>query len=287
MKFSIPLHRLPALSRWSLALALVLSTALATPLRSVADRDDSSDDWTKGTPDFEWSGALKANQSVTIKGVNGRIIAGTTSGDKVEVRAWKHANRSDPAEVKIEMTTDENGITVCALYPAPSGSTPNTCEAGDHTHMNVKDNDDVQVRFVVRVPAGIGFNAHNVNGGVTAIGLTGPVKARTVNGAVEIVTSGRAEASTVNGSIHASLGASSWTDPVKFETVNGGIHLSVPTTLNADVDCSTVNGSIESDLPWLVKGRIGRTHVEGTFNKGGSPLRISTVNGSIEINSGT
>lgn len=274
------------LTRWSVALALLFTTTVAAPLSVRADDDDHADKWATGTPDFEWAGALKSGQSVVIKGVSGKIIAGATSGDKVEIRAWKHGKHSDPAQVKIEMVPSADGITVCALYPSPFGYPPNTCEAGDNSHSHTNNN-DVEVRFVVRVPAGIGFSAHSVNGGVTAVGLTGAVSASTVNGSVEIVTSGRAEASTVNGSIHASLGAASWSDPIKFQTVNGGISLSVPTNLNADVDASTVNGSIESDLPWLVHGKIGRTHMQGTFNKGGSPLKIATVNGSIEIRSGT
>ena len=286
MKFHFPASPMPAAMRWSLALALTLSTTLATPLRSSADDDDNGEKWATGTPDFEWAGALKSGQSVEIKGVNGRIIAGSTSGDKVEIRAWKHGKRSDPADVKIELIPHAGGITVCAVYPTPAGSPPNKCEPGEDSRIHTRDN-DVEVRFVVRVPAGIGFLAHNVNGGVTAVGLTGAVSATTVNGSVEIVTSGRAQATTVNGSIHASLGIANWSDPVKFETVNGAIRLSVPNNLNADVEASTVNGSISSDLPWLVHGTMGRTHMKGTINKGGSPLRLETVNGSIEINSGT
>ncbi|MGH7742232.1 MAG: DUF4097 family beta strand repeat-containing protein [Candidatus Eiseniibacteriota bacterium] len=276
-----------AAMRWGFALALLLSATVVTPLRSSAhDYDDDDQSWATGTPDFEWGGALKSGQRVEIKGVNGRIIAGATTGDKVEIRAWKHGKHSDPAEVKIELIPHSGGITVCAVYPTPPGSPENRCEPGNDSHSHTRNN-DVEVRFVVRVPAGIGLMANTVNGGVTAVGLTGAVSASTVNGSVEIVTSGRAQASTVNGSIHAALGASSWSDPVSFETVNGGIHLSVPTNLNADVEASTVNGSIESDLPWLVHGKIGRTHMQGTINKGGSPLKIATVNGSIEIRSGT
>lgn len=283
---------LRSLGRWGLALALVAATTLPGPMRALADDNDDDDaadqgpKWATGTPDFEWAGALKAGQRVIIKGVNGHIVAGATSGDKVEIRAWKHGRHSDPAKVKIEMVPDAQGVTVCAVYPAPFGHPDNTCEAGEDSHSHTSNN-DVEVRFVVRVPAGVSFSAHSVNGGVTAVGLKGPVSASTVNGSVEIVTSGRAEATTVNGSINASLGAASWSDPVNFQTVNGGIHLSVPTNLNADVECSTVNGSIESDLPWMVHGKIGRTHIQGTFNKGGSPLHIATVNGSIEIRSGT
>jgi hypothetical protein len=286
MRFDHHGNPVQVLMRWAVALAVVFATTVPATRIARADDDDHAEKWATGTPDFEWAGALKAGQRVVIKGVNGRIIAGATTSDKVEIRAWKHGRHSDPAEVKIEMVPDKDGVTVCALYPAPFGSSPNTCEAGDDSHSHVNNN-DVEVRFVVRVPAGVGFSAHNVNGGVTAVGLTGAVSASTVNGSVDIVTSGRAQASTVNGSIRAALGAANWSDPVKFETVNGGISLSVPTNLNADVECSTVNGSIESDLPWLVHGKIGRTHMQGTFNKGGSPLKIATVNGSIEIRSGT
>ena len=264
---------------WRLGGAALLIAGLAVPsLASDASR------WATGTPDFEWSGALKPGQSVEIKGVNGSIIAG--KGDKVEIRAWKHGRRSDPSDVKIELIPHEGGITVCALYPTPFGSPTNRCEPGEGGHMNTRNN-DVEVRFVVRVPAGVGFVARTVNGAVTAIGLTGPTEAYTVNGSVDVATSGRAEAETVNGSIHAALGITSWSEPVEFKTVNGRIELSVPTGLNADIEASTVNGSIESDLPFVVHGKIGRSHLRGTINKGGSPLRLETVNGGIRILAGT
>ncbi len=270
------------LARWILGMGAALVLVAGAP----GARASGDDRWANGTPDFEWSGALKAGQLVEIKGVNGSIIAGVSTGDKVEIRAWKHARRSDPASVKIELIPHGQGITVCSVYPTPFGSSPNRCEPGEDGHMSTRNN-DVEVRYVVRVPAGIGFTARNVNGSVTAVGLSGPVKAHTVNGSVEVVTSGRAEAQTVNGSINASLGIKRWDEPVSFQTVNGRIEISVPHDLDADLDASTVNGSIESDLPWLVQGKIGRTHMRGTINKGGSPLRLETVNGSIRIRSGT
>ena len=266
---------------WRLGGAAALIACLAVPALA-----SDAPGWATGTPDFEWSGALRPGQSVEIKGVNGSIIAGKSSGDKVEIRAWKHARRSDPSEVKIELIPHSGGITVCSLYPTPFGSSPNNCEPGEGGHMNTRNN-DVEVRYIVRVPAGVGFVARTVNGSVTAIGLTGPTEAYTVNGSVDVATAGRAEAETVNGSIHASLGVTSWSEPIEFKTVNGRIELSVPTGLNADIEASTVNGSIESDLPFVVHGKIGRSHLRGTINKGGSPLRLETVNGGIRILAGT
>jgi len=269
-------------SRWVAGAlsALTLIATLAVP--AFADAPG----WATGTPDFEWSGAIKAGQTIEIKGVNGAIIAGKTSGDKVEIRAWKHGHHSDPAEVKIELIPHPGGITVCSVYPTPFGSSQNRCEPGEDSHISTRNN-DVEVRYVVRVPAGVGFTARTVNGSVTALGLTGPTLAHTVNGSVEVSTAGRAEAETVNGSIRASIGIKSWDDALDFRTVNGGIEVSVPSDLNADLEASTVNGSIESDLPVTVHGSIGRRHLRGTLNKGGSALRIETVNGGIRITSGT
>ncbi|HTM58188.1 MAG TPA: DUF4097 family beta strand repeat-containing protein [Candidatus Udaeobacter sp.] len=265
-----------------LGIAITLVALLHAP--SLAK---DSDEWKEsGTPDFEWSGALKTGQTVEIKGINGSIIAGSTSGNQVEIRAWKHARHSDPTSVKIELIPHAGGLTVCSVYPTPFGSAPNRCEPGEGGHMNTRNN-DVEVRYVVRVPATVGFVARNVNGSVTAIGLSGPTEANTVNGSVTVATAGRAEAETVNGSIHASLGVHRWTDPIEFKTVNGRIELSVPPDLDAEVDASTVNGGIESDLPMTLTGKIGRTHLHGTINKGGSPLRLETVNGGIHITSGT
>ena len=66
--------------------------------------------------------------------------------------------------------------------------------------MSANEN-DVSVRFTVRVPAGVRFVARTVNGDVAAEGLTGDVQATTVNGGVRLSTAGQADAETVNGSI--------------------------------------------------------------------------------------
>src|SRR6266487_1624535 len=100
-------------------------------------------------------------QAIEIKGVNGDVRAVAGSGD-VEVTAVKHARRSDPDEVKIEVVQHEDGVTICAVYPS-DGRRENSCDAGDGGHMNVRDN-DVTVDFTVLVPAGVRFPANTVNG---------------------------------------------------------------------------------------------------------------------------
>src|SRR2546427_8245584 len=147
--------------------------------------------------EFHWKGKVAQGKAIEIKGVTGDVRAVAGSGD-VEVTAVKHARRSDPDEVKIEVVQHENGVTICAVYPS-DGRRENSCEAGEGGHMNVRDN-DVIVDFTVRVPEGVRFAGNTVNGEVEAANLSGDVEANTVNGNIRISTAGYAEAQTGNGS---------------------------------------------------------------------------------------
>src|SRR5213595_2139345 len=135
--------------------------------------------------EFHWKGKVAPGKAIEIKGVNGDVRADAGSGD-VEVSAVKHARRSDPGEVKIEVVQHEDGVTICAVYPN-DGRRENTCEARDGGHMNVRDN-DVTVDFTVRVPADVRFIGTTVNGEVEAANLASDVQANTVNGSIRIST---------------------------------------------------------------------------------------------------
>ncbi len=104
-----------------------------------------------------------------------------------------------------------------------------------------------------------------------------------MNGSIRVSTSGSAEASTVNGSITASMGRAQWTDALEFHTVNGGITLNLPANVSTEVRASTVNGDIETDFPLMVTGRLGPRRVTGTIGSGGRRLALETVNGSIRL----
>src|SRR5690606_31218321 len=125
---------------------------------------------------------------------------------------------------------------------------PNECAAGDGGRNSVQNN-DVSVEWEVQVPRGVNLTARTVNGSIDATGLSGTTLARTVNGAVRVSTSGIAQASTINGSIDATLGSSDWQDDLEFESTNGSVVVSFTGDLNAQVDASTVTGSIETDYP--------------------------------------
>src|SRR5438874_1684661 len=231
--------------------------------------------------EFRWHGALAAGRVIEIKGVNGSVEAEPASGGEVEVLAVKRARRSNPDDVRIEVVQHGDGVTICAVYPNADGE-PNTCAPGRGGHMNVRDN-DTSVNFTVRVPAGVRFTGHTVNGKVSAENLSADVEAMTVNGSVNVSTTGLARAHTVNGSITATMGRADWEGEMEFKTVNGGIDVTFPSGLSAEVEAKTLNGEITSDFPLTVQGTFSRRHMTGTIGGGGRELRLETVNGSVQI----
>ena len=232
--------------------------------------------------EFRWREPLAAGRVIEIKGVNGSVEAVPAAGGEVEVVAVKRARRSNPDDVRIEVVRHGDGVTICAVYPAPEGEQPNTCAPGGSGRMSVRNN-DTTVNFTVRVPAGVRFTGHTVNGKVEANNLSADVDAKTVNGSINVTTSGLARAKTVNGSITVSMGRADWSDDLEFKTVNGGIDLSVPGSLSAQVHVRTVNGSISTDFPMTVTGSFSKRRLNGTIGGGGRDLHLETVNGSVQL----
>jgi Putative adhesin len=232
--------------------------------------------------EFRWKGQVAPGLSVEIKGVNGDISAEAASGSEVEVVANRKAARSDPNSVNLKVVEHPGGVTICAVYPSDDPDNPNICEPGRGGRMSVRNN-DVQVDFSVKVPAGVAFNGRTVNGEIRASSLGGNVISHTVNGAIQISTTGYAEANTVNGEISAKIGDANWPDSLEFKTVNGEIVLDLPATLNTEVKADTFNGEISTDFPLTLLGKMSRKHLSGRIGNGGRELVLKTLNGSIKL----
>lgn len=266
-------------------LALVLGAAAplvsaCSSARAYAQTSKNSD-----TP-FTWSGTVREGRWVYVRNLNGPVRVEQGTGDKVEVRAEKRWRRGDPEDVKITVRQVGAGggdVIVCALWNDRS-----TCdEDGYHSHSDGwwrnNDHNDVQVEFVVRLPAGVKIDASTVNGRVEIDGATSNVVAHTVNGSIDArSTGGSVTAHTTNGDVMVSSARLDG-DHTEFSTVNGTVTVSLPASVNADVEMHTVNGRLSSDFPLTVEGSFSPRRLHATLGKGGPTLRLSTVNGSIRL----
>ncbi len=70
---------------------------------------------------------------------------------------------------------------------------------------------------------------------------------------------------------------------VSIVTYNGGIEFTAPPGFSAQVEASTHNGSVHTDLPITVIGKVSKNEMKGTIGAGKGKLRLETHNGSIRI----
>jgi hypothetical protein len=255
--------------------ALMVGAVLALAVPVTAQQSDR---------DFRWTGRLAAGQWIEVKGIIGSIDAQPASGNEVEVTAIKREGRRGRVEdVRIEAVRHDDGVTICALYPSRRGR-ENECDVGDRWHSNNDDN-DVRVDFVVRVPRGVHFMGRTVSGSVDAIDLPADAKASSVSGDVEVSAAGVVEASTVSGSIRATMGSARPGRDLSFNTVSGSITLYVPANFQADFDAETLSGDIDSDFPISVRRHryVGVSAYGRIGDRGGHALSMETVSGSIRL----
>jgi DUF4097 and DUF4098 domain-containing protein YvlB len=144
---------------------------------------------------------------------------------------------------------------------------------------------------------------HSGDGALTANALKGTVRLRTGDGAIEgnnldgkfdavsgdgrVRLEGRFDAlkiKTGDGSIDVRAAAGSKMESGwNIITGDGSIELTLPKDLQADVDASSSDGHVTSDIPITVVGETNKTRVRGKLNGGGQPLTIHTGDGSIHL----
>ncbi len=247
-----------------------ITVALLAGLGSAAAQNDD---------EFTWSGSIAPGKTVQIKNANGPLVAEYTDGDRIEVSAIKEGPSDDREEVTFEVVEHDDGVTICSIYPGRFWSR-NDCDP-DSGHMSSNKN-KTEVTFTVRVPAGVRFVGETMNGRIGADNLRSDVELMTMNGAIEVWTTGWASASTMNGKVSARIGSADWSGELELESMNGAIEVILPADANADVNASTMNGSVESD--WVLeKSGWLRNKANGTIGSGGRSISLSTMNGDIRL----
>lgn len=257
-----------------------LALAVATLAAAFAPFVPSHSVHAKGTPrteTFHWTGAVTAGETFIVNGVNGSIELEPSSDNTVVVDAVKKGRRSSPTSVQIDVRQDKGRTVVCAVYPGMRCSPDGTLSGSNR-------NNDVTVAFTIHVPAGVRVRARTVNGSVTSHARTPDIEARSVNGSVELETTGRGVGHTVNGNVDVVVNAARLSDDLECNAVNGNVRLRLPHKTDADVEIETVHGRIDVDFPMNDLRRSSHTeHLDGRIGNGGHQVMCKTVNGSVSV----
>ncbi len=233
--------------------------------------------------DFHWQANLKPGQTLEIIGRNGGIEATGATGDAAQVEGNKESH-GDANEVFVEVVEYADGVTICAVYE--KDAQPGHCHRGgadsDHHGWSWHSN-RTKLNFNVKVPRGVVLKAMTTNGGIRCRDLNSVVEAATTNGNVDVATSEWASARTTNGGVTVAMGSAKWSGEIELMTTNGSVHASLPASSEFKVRAATTNGGIHTDFPVTVVGSFGSKDLSGTVGAGGRDLRLATTNGGIDI----
>ena len=143
--------------------------------------------------------------------------------------------------------------------------------------------DDKRIDYVLHVPSNLELEVMTVNGRINTRGVDGETQATTVNGRIDIETTGLNElrATTVNGPVKATFTRDF--QGAQFKTVNGGVEAFFPQSASFAVDLSQMNGDFEASFPLSIHSNPGSRRVSGEVNGGRHDLKIVTVNGDVEL----
>ncbi|MDT5269697.1 MAG: hypothetical protein QOH49_1883 [Acidobacteriota bacterium] len=258
-----------------LSLAALLALVLTAADASQAQRSERPE----LTEEFHQTYTLAAGGRVSLSNINGAVKVQTWERAEVKVDAVKRAYTAERLrEAQIKVDASSNRVRIETEYP---DSTLRWSDRDGERHEN-----PANVEYTLTVPRGVNIDEINlINGNLSIAGVAGPVKASSINGHLTAVgLSGPVNLSVVNGRLEATLDRLSDAGDVNLSAVNGPLVVTLPSDANATLRASTVHGGITNDfnLPVRVGEYVGRD-LEGRIGTGGADVRLSNVNGSVNI----
>lgn len=259
-------HELQARSAFVLTFcAMLLTTQAAT----------ASDHRGDLTEEFHQTYALAPDGRIELDNINGPVHITAWDQNQVKVDAVKYAySKERLEEAKIEVDSGKDYLSIRTRYPEH-----------DHTFNWGSHNNPAEVEYTLTVPRGARLDEIKlINGSLDVNGVSGEVDASCINGRLEAHNlSGRAELSTINGHLDAKFDQLPGSS-VQLKSVNGSVDLTIPSDSKAEIEASTMSGGIDNDFGLHVNHHNFVGHdLRGELGNGGSRIRISNVNGHIEI----
>lgn len=236
--------------------------------------------------DFHNSYPVGPGSRISVSNVSGNVIVKGYEGTAVVVSGFKEGRDRDLVEV--EDLSGPNTVQVKVRYPR-------NC------------NCDASVKFEVQVPRSVSYNFDHLStasGDIEVSNVTGDLRIKTASGEVEVkgtagslridVASGNirvedaagpVSARTASGNVKVEITRLDGSESMEFSSASGNVDVRVPANIDADVEMSTLSGSLSSDFPLHVEQRRygpGR-RATGQVGSGTRRLRINSVSGNVSL----
>jgi hypothetical protein len=271
-------------ARHALAAVALLASALPRPLAAQRNTISDDADWldncrSNGSWNDDRGRACEVRQIPVRLSGRSLEIDGRQNGG-IRVQGWDGDSVRVTARLQAQAESDEGARTMLkdVKIVADGRSVRAEGPSGWRAH------EGWSASYVVWVPRRFDLSLEANNGGLGVNGVTGKLDLRTTNGSVALTdVGGDVRARTQNGSLNVQLAGVRWDGSgLDAETQNGSVRLAVPDNYAAQLETGTVNGSIHTDFPITVQGRISR-RLSLPLNGGGKTIRAITTNGTVRI----
>ena len=226
------------------------------------------------TEEFHQTYTITADGRIELDNINGDVHISSWDRNEVKVDAVKYADTKERLdEAKIEVDSGKDYLSVRTKYPGHN----NNWNWGSH-------NNPASVEYTLTVPRTARLDEIKlINGALDITGIAGEVRASCINGRLDGNNlSGRAELSTVNGRLEAKFDQIA-KQSVELNSVNGSVSLTIPSDSNAEIEANTVSGNINNDFGLHVSHHFVGHNLRGEIGQGGAHIKLSNVNGRIEV----
>jgi len=226
------------------------------------------------TEEFHQTYPLTAGGRIELDNINGAVHITAWDRNEVKVDAVKYAGSKERLnEAKIEVEHGSDHVSIRTHYP-------------DHDHIfNGGWNDPAGVEYTLNVPRNARLDEIKlINGSLDVHGVAAEVRASCINGRLTAEgLQGRVKLETINGRMDARFEHVA-DSPIELESVNGSLELTLPSDVKAELEASTISGGIDDDFGLQVRHHHFVGHdMRGELGGGGTRIRLSNVNGRIEI----
>lgn len=166
---------------------------------------------------------------------------------------------------------------------------PNTQPAPPKIRHNGKnavlvDAADPLFGLLVRLPDRVSLVVRCGKGNVDVTDVSGAIDVHTHDGNVHIMVPAIAQASTVNGSIDATLGVTSWTGTLHFTAQNGDVTVYIPATASFHARLHTDDGTIFTDFGLRGTSVGSNETIDAPVNGGhGNGVDIESHHGTVRL----
>lgn len=247
----------------------------------------------------------KYEKTITLQAPleSGSTVLAETSYGSIKVGGADTADCNVVATISVQAPTEEEAAEIAEqvnIQLEPTGKTLTV--RADKPH--VKNNRSISISYKITVPIQTNIECASSYGSLELADTSGYVKAHTSYGSIDCDRiNGQIQVDTSYGNVDCreiisdelTVGSSYGNIDIKYSdlvpaqiqanvsTSYGNINFTAPSGFTGQVQLATSYGSIKTDLPIVVKGKISSKQIEGTIGEGNGKLSLKTNYGSIRI----